>query len=97
MQLNHRQQSKSIHFKTTLANSLIEGLQRIQNSKLALPLVPLGGNKQPLGDKWQNRPFTAEQLIEALATGGVSVPIKGQIKKNSTPRLRFADRSSDYR
>ena len=81
MQLNHRQQSKSIHFKTTLANSLIEGLQRIQNSKLALPLVPLGGNKQPLGDKWPNRPFTAEQLIEALATGGVSVPIKGQIKK----------------
>ncbi len=41
-----------------LNERLVCGLQRIQNSKLALPLVPLGGNKQPLGDKWQNRPFT---------------------------------------
>ena len=66
---------------STLSDRLSGGLRSIQNSKLALPLVPLGGNKQPLGDKWQNRPFTAEQLIEAIDTGGVSVPIKGQIKK----------------
>ncbi len=64
-----------------LGEKLLWGLRRIQSSKLALPLVPLGGNKQPLGDKWQNRPFTAAELIEAIATGGVSVPIKGEIKK----------------
>ena len=66
---------------STLSNRLISGLQRIQNSGLALPLVPIGGNKQPLGNRWQNRPFTANELIEAIASGGVSVPIKGQIKK----------------
>ncbi|MDJ0594882.1 MAG: DUF3987 domain-containing protein [Pleurocapsa sp. MO_226.B13] len=66
---------------STLSDRLIRGLRHIQNSKLALPLVPLGGNKQPLGDRWQNRPFTADELIDAIATGGVSVPIKGQIKK----------------
>ncbi|GAB4545869.1 MAG: hypothetical protein Tsb0014_40200 [Pleurocapsa sp.] len=66
---------------STLSDRLISGLRRIQSSKLALSLVPLGGNKQPLGDRWQNRPFTADELIEAIATGGVSVPIKGEIKK----------------
>ncbi|MEM7758720.1 MAG: DUF3987 domain-containing protein [Cyanobacteria bacterium P01_A01_bin.40] len=66
---------------STLSDRLSGGLRRIQSSKLALPLVPLGGNKQPLGDGWQNRPFTADELIEAIATGGVSVPIKGEIKK----------------
>ena len=66
---------------STLSERLRGGLRPIQNSKLALPLVPLGGNKQPLGDKWQNRPFTAEQLMEGISSGGVSVPIKGQIKK----------------
>ena len=64
-----------------LGEKLLCGLRRIQSSKLALPLVPLGGNKQPLGDGWQNRPFTADELIEAIATGGVSVPLAGQIKK----------------
>ena len=67
---------------STLSDRLIGGLQRIVNSKLAaLPLVPLGGNKQPLGDGWQNRPFTANELIEAIASGGVSVPLGGQSKK----------------
>ena len=66
---------------STLSNRLISGLQRIQNSGLALPLVPIGGNKQPLGNRWQNRPFTAGELIEAIASGGVSVPLGGQSKK----------------
>ncbi|MGL5835503.1 MAG: bifunctional DNA primase/polymerase, partial [Waterburya sp.] len=68
-------------FQLTLNEKLISGLQRIVNSKFALPLVPLGGNKQPLGDKWQQRPFTANELIEAIAQGGVSVPLAGQTRK----------------
>ena len=66
---------------STLSDRLISGLQRIVDSKLALPLIPLGGNKQPLGDRWQNRPFTANELIEAIASGGVSVPLGGRSKK----------------
>ena len=64
-----------------LRERLVCGLQRIQNSNLALPLVPLGGNKQPLGDRWQNRPFTASELITAISNGGVEVSLKGQIRK----------------
>ena len=64
-----------------LSDRLFSGLQRIQNSNLALPLVPLGGNKQPLGDSWQNRPFTANELIAAVRNGGVEVSLKGQIRK----------------
>ncbi len=64
-----------------LSDRLISGLQRIQNSNLALPLVPLGGNKQPLGDRWQNHPFTANELIAAISNGGVEVSLKGQIRK----------------
>ncbi len=66
---------------STLSDRLSGGLRRIQSTNLELPLVPLGGNKQPLGDGWQNRPFTADELIKAIANGGVKVPIKGQIKK----------------
>ena len=64
-----------------LRERLVCGLQRIQNSNLALPLVPLGGNKQPLGDRWQNHPFTANELIAAISNGGVEVSLKGQIRK----------------
>ena len=67
--------------KQKLGERLVCGLQRIQNSNLALPLVPLGGNKQPLGDRWQNRPFTASELITAISNGGVEVSLKGQIRK----------------
>ena len=64
-----------------MKNQLINGLKRIQSTNLDLPLVPLNGKKQPLGDDWQNRPFKASQLIEAIANGGVTVPIKGKTKK----------------
>ncbi len=64
-----------------MKNQLINGLKRIQSTNLDLPLVPLNGKKQPLGDDWQNRPFKASELIEAIASGGVTVPIKGKTKK----------------
>ncbi|MGK7941212.1 MAG: DUF3987 domain-containing protein [Crocosphaera sp.] len=64
-----------------MKNQLINGLKRIQSTNLDLPLVPLNGKKQPLGDNWQNRPFKASELIEAIAEGGVTVPIKGKTKK----------------
>ncbi|MGB5768294.1 MAG: DUF3987 domain-containing protein, partial [Crocosphaera sp.] len=41
----------------------------------------LNNNKQPLGDGWQHRPFSAAQLIEAIENGGVNVPIKGKTKQ----------------
>ncbi len=60
---------------------LIEGLQRIIATNLDLPLVPIANNKQPIGDRWQQRPFTATQLIAALSQEGVEVPIKNQTQK----------------
>lgn len=66
---------------TPICPRLIQGLQRIQASGLDLPLIPLNDNKQPLGDGWQNRPFTAAQLIEAIQNGGVEIPIQGKTKK----------------
>ncbi len=60
---------------------LILGLKRIIATRLSLPLVPIGNNKQPLGVRWQQRPFTATKLIEAISDGGVEVPIKDQTKK----------------
>ncbi len=66
---------------TPICSRSLEGLRRIQATLLDIPLVPLNGNKQPLGDGWQNRPFTAAQLIQAIQNGGVEVPIKGEIKK----------------
>jgi len=71
---------QSIHF-VSKTQKLIDGLKRIIATNLDLPLVPIGNNKQPLGDRWQQRPFSASQLIEAINQGGVSVPIKGKIKK----------------
>ena len=56
---------------TPICSRLIEGLRRIQATKLDIPLVPLNGNKQPLGEDWQNRPFTAAELIKAIQNGGV--------------------------
>ncbi len=64
-----------------LKKRLIDGLRRIQASQVDLPLVPLNGNKQPLGDAWQKRPFSASQLIDAIENGGVEVPIKGKNKQ----------------
>jgi hypothetical protein len=64
-----------------IAHRLIEGLQLIQSTGLDLPLIPLNDNKQPLGDGWQNRPFTAAQLIEAIPNGGVEIPLLGKTKK----------------
>ena len=58
---------------------LIQGLQRMQNSGLDLPLVPFNGRKQPLGDGWQQRPFNTAQLIQAIENGGVSVPFRGRL------------------
>ena len=60
---------------------LIQGLQRLQDSGLDLPLIPFNGRKQPLGDGWQHRPFSATQLIQAIENGGVSVPFRGQIRQ----------------
>ncbi|MGK7914119.1 MAG: AAA family ATPase, partial [Prochloraceae cyanobacterium] len=60
---------------------LIQGLQRIIEVGLELPLVPLNGNKQPLGEEWQKRPYSASQLIQAIKNGGVEVPIKGKKRK----------------
>lgn len=64
-----------------ITNRLTEELQRIASTKLNLLLVPLNNNKRPLGDAWQNRPFSATQLIEAIENGGVNIPIKGKIKQ----------------
>ncbi len=71
---------QSVH-SISRTQKLIDGLERIIATKLNLPLVPIGNNKQPLGDRWQQRPFTASQLIEAINQGGVSVPIKGKTKQ----------------
>jgi hypothetical protein len=60
---------------------LIEGLQRIIATNLDFPLVPIGNNKQPIGDRWQQRPFTATQLMTALFQDGVEVAIKNQTQK----------------
>jgi hypothetical protein len=64
-----------------ITDQLITGLRRIAATNLELPLIPLNNNKQPLGDGWQNRPFTVTKLIEAIEKGGVEVPIKGKSKK----------------
>ena len=66
---------------TPISLRLINGLRRIAATNLDLPLVPLNNNKQPLGDGWQHRPFSAAQLIEAIENGGVNVPIKGKTKQ----------------
>ena len=66
---------------TPISLRLINGLRRIAATNLDLPLVPLNNNKQPLGDAWQHRPFSAAQLIEAIENGGVNVPIKGKTKQ----------------
>jgi hypothetical protein len=66
---------------TQLSQRLIDGLRQLHSIYPNLPLVPLNDNKQPLGDGWQNRPFTATELIFCLEKGGVEVPIQGKIKK----------------
>ena len=66
---------------TPISLRLINGLRRIAATNLDLPLVPLNNNKQPLGDAWQHRPFSAAQLIVAIENGGVNVPIKGKTKQ----------------
>ena len=66
---------------TPISLRLRDGLRRIQATNLKFPLVPLNNNKQPLGDGWQHRPFSAAQLIEAIENGGVKVPIKGNTKQ----------------
>jgi hypothetical protein len=71
---------QSVNFIST-KQKLIDGLKRIVATSLDLPLVPIGNNKQPLGDRWQQRPFTATKLIEAISSGGVSIPIQSKIKK----------------
>ncbi|MCU0536416.1 MAG: DUF3987 domain-containing protein [Hydrococcus sp. Prado102] len=62
-------------------HQLVDELRRLEATHLDLSLVPLNGNKQPLGDGWQNRAFSATQLIEAIQTGGVKVPLSKEIKK----------------
>ena len=71
---------QSVH-SVSKTQKLIDGLKRIVATSLDLPLVPIGNNKQPFGDRWQQRPFTASQLIEAIEGGGVSVPIQNKTKK----------------
>ncbi len=66
---------------TPISLRLLNGLRRIATTNLDLPLVPLNNNKQPLGDRWQHRPFSATQLMEAIENGGVNVPIKGKTKQ----------------
>ena len=60
---------QSVH-SVSKTQKLIDGLKRIIATSLDLPLVPKGNNKQPLGARWQQRPFTASQLIEAISQGG---------------------------
>ncbi len=71
---------QSVHSISRI-QKLIDGLKRIIATRLDLPLVPIGNNKQPLGERWQQRPFTATKLIEAISQNGVSVPIKGKNQK----------------
>ena len=71
---------QSIHF-VSKTQKLIDGLKRIIATNLDLPLVPIGNNKQPLGDRWQQRPFTATKLLEEISQGGVSVTLKNRTKK----------------
>ncbi|MGK7950541.1 MAG: bifunctional DNA primase/polymerase, partial [Xenococcaceae cyanobacterium] len=71
---------QSVH-SISRTQKLRHGLKRIIALDLDLPLVPIGNNKQPLGDRWQQRPFTAPQLISAISNGGVSVPIKSKTQK----------------
>ena len=55
---------------------LVKALKTIEENGLNLPLIPLNGNKQPLGDNWQQRPMSAKQLGTAIAkTGSIKVPI----------------------
>jgi hypothetical protein len=65
----------------TLGDRLKNGLSRINSTYPDLPLVPLNGNKQPLGDNWQNRPMGAAELIKAINDGGVEVSSSGRSKK----------------
>lgn len=64
-----------------LHERLLKGLQRLQSIYPTLPLVPLNGNKQPLGDSWQNHPISASALIDAIQTGGVEVLIQEKSQK----------------
>jgi hypothetical protein len=66
---------------TAFNTQLINGLQRLQATGLDLPLVPLNGNKQPLGDQWPTRPLKAAQLISAIENGGIRVPLQGVERK----------------
>jgi hypothetical protein len=66
---------------TPTSTRLLGGLRRLEATNLDLPLIPLNDNKQPLGDGWQNRPFSATALITAIENGGVEVPIQGKNKK----------------
>ena len=72
--------TQSVH-SVSRTQKLIEGLQRIIATNLELALVPIANNKQPIGDRWQQRPFTATQLSAALSQGGVEVPIQNQTQK----------------
>jgi hypothetical protein len=81
MQNSNSTPTKIQRNKPSLTERLLEGLRRLRATNLELPLVPLNGNKQPLGDGWQNRAFSASELIEAISGGGVEVPISGKLKK----------------
>jgi hypothetical protein len=62
-------------------DQLKEGLRRLDSIYPDFPLVPLNGKKQPIGARWQNRPFSPSQLIEAINDGGVAVSSSGRSKK----------------
>jgi len=68
---------------TTLQQQLITGLDHIPTD---FPLVPLNGNKQPLGNDWQNYPFTPTQMHEGLERGWLCVrDKKGSLYKVYLP------------
>lgn len=59
------------------SEKLIQGLFRLNATFPDFPLVPLNNNKQPLGDGWQNRPFTPSELIQAISSGDSDRPSLG--------------------
>jgi hypothetical protein len=70
---------------TTLQQQLLAALNHIPAD---FPLVPLNGNKQPLGNDWQNYPFTPAQMRSGLERGWLKVRDKqGSLYKVYLPRV----------
>ena len=51
-------------------------LETLRNLPPDFPLVPVNGNKKPLGYEWQYHPLTPENMRSQLLMGGISVKNK---------------------